>query len=84
MDAKLCPKFQFHSFAEHQGWLLLYDKMTEEGSEVGYLLQNGESLFCGFDTDGNFFRMTDVTNASITVDTKENGSKSDFNFEEDD
>jgi len=84
VDDLKCSKLSFHNFAEHQGWLLLYDKMTEEGSEVGYLLQDGESLICGFDTDGNFFRMTDVTNASITVETNNHGSKSDFNFEEDD
>ena len=70
MDTLLCSKNSFHTFAEHQGWLLLFDKMTEDKSEVGYLLQNGSSIFTVF-FNGLFDHMNDNSNATISVNTQE-------------
>ena len=70
MDILLCPKNSFHTFAEHQGWLLLFDKMTDNKSEVGYLLQSGSSIFAVF-MDGLFDHMNDNTAATISVNTQE-------------
>jgi len=35
METLLCNKLQFHTFCERQGWLLLFDKMTDNESTVG-------------------------------------------------
>ena len=70
MNTLLCSKNAFHVFAEHQGWLLLFDKMTDTKSEVGYLLQTGSSIFAVF-IDGLFDHMNDNTNASLSVNSKE-------------
>ena len=70
MNTLLCSKNSFHVFAEHQGWLLLFDKMTDEKSEVGYLLQNGSCIFAVF-FNGLFDHMNDNTLATLSVDTKE-------------
>ena len=70
MDILTCSKHAFHVFAEHQGWLLLFDKMTDNKSEVGYLLQTGSSIFAVF-TDGLFDRMNDSSNAAIAVNHTE-------------
>jgi hypothetical protein len=70
MDTLLCSKNSFHTFAEHQGWLLLFDKMTDEKSEVGYLLQAGSSILAVF-TDGEFDHMNDTTNVSLSVNSHE-------------
>ena len=70
MDTLLCNKNSFHNFAEHQGWLLLFDKMTDSKSEVGYLLQSGSSIFAVF-IDGLFDHMNDNTAATISVNTQE-------------
>ena len=70
MNTLLCNKLQFHNFAEHQGWLLLFDKMTDNKSEVGYLLQSGSSIFAVF-IDGLFDHMNDNTNASLSVNSQE-------------
>jgi uncharacterized membrane protein required for colicin V production len=70
METLLCSKHSFHIFAEHQGWLLLFDKMTDNKSEVGYLLQTGSSIFTVF-IDGLFDHMNDNTNASLSVNSKE-------------
>ena len=70
MEILLCNKLQFHTFAERQGWLLLFDKMTDNKSEVGYLLQSGSSIFAVF-IDGLFDHMNDNTAATISVNTQE-------------
>ena len=80
MDTLKCPKLKFHDFAEHQGWLLLYDKMTEEGSKVSYLLQSGTGIVAWFNENGEISHMTDGTNAGISVEEKQDES----NLEEDD
>lgn len=72
METLLCNKLQFHTFAEHQGWLLLFDKMTEDKSEVGYLLQSGSVIFTVFDIEGNFDRMNDTANTFISINGEEN------------
>ena len=66
MDDYTCPKYKFHDFAKRQGWLLLYDSLKDDGSSVGYLLQNGNSIVADFDAIGNLTAMTDITNARIT------------------
>jgi hypothetical protein len=63
----ICPKC---GTTERQGWLLLFDKMTDTKSEVGYLLQTGSSIFAIF-IDGLFDHMNDNTNASLSVNSKE-------------
>jgi len=74
METLLCSKNSFHNFAEHQGWLLLFDKMTDTKSEVGYLLQNGSCIFAVF-INGLFDGMNDTANATLNVDTKENNAE---------
>ena len=66
METLLCNKYSFHTFAERQGWLLLFDKMTDNKSEVGYLLQSGSSIFAVF-IDGLFDHMNDTTAATLEV-----------------
>ena len=66
MNTLLCSKNSFHVFAEHQGWLLLFDKVNDDKSEVGYLLQNGSSVLAAF-IDGEFDNMNDITLANISV-----------------
>ena len=70
MNTLLCTKHSFHVFAEHQGWLLLFDKMTDTKSEVGYLLQTGSCIYAVF-MDGVFEHMSDNSNATLSVDSKE-------------
>lgn len=70
MDTLLCSKLSFHTFCEHQGWLLLFDKMTNDKSEVGYLLQNGSAIFAVF-INGSFDHMNDNSNSTLSVNTKE-------------
>jgi len=70
MNTLKCSKYQFHTFAEHQGWLLLFDKMTDDKSEVGYLLQNGSSIYAVF-FNGLFDHMYDTANAEINVNLPE-------------
>jgi hypothetical protein len=70
MNTLLCSKNAFHVFAERQGWLLLFDKMTDNKSEIGYLLQTGSSIFAVF-IDGLFDHMNDTTAATIAVNSKE-------------
>ena len=76
MDLLACNKLQFHTFAEHQGWLLLFDKMTDNKSEIGYLLQTGSSIYAVF-IDGLFDHMNDNTNASISVNSKDESAEDD-------
>ena len=73
MDTLLCNKYSFHNFAEHQGWLLLFDKMTDDKSEVGYLLQSGSSIFAVF-IDGEFDHMNDTTAATLEVNKDEDSN----------
>ncbi len=80
MDDLKVTKLKFHDFCEHQGWLLLYDKITDKGSMVGYLLQNGIGIIGRFDLSGEFVLMVDATNAEINVE-ESGGAKS--NWEED-
>ena len=75
MNTLLCSKNAFHVFAEHQGWLLLFDKMTDTKSEVGYLLQTGSSIFAVF-IDGLFDHMNDTTAATIAVNSEEDDAES--------
>ena len=70
METLLCNKYSFHTFAERQGWLLLFDKMTDNKSEVGYMLQTGGVIFAVF-IDGEFDHMNDTTNASLSVNSQE-------------
>ena len=70
METLKCNKLSFHTFCERQGWLLLFDKMTDTKSEVGYLLQTGSSIFAVF-IDGLFDHMNDTTAATIAVNSKE-------------
>ena len=70
MDILLCSKNSFHTFAEHQGWLLLFDKMTDDKSEVGYMLQTGGVIFAVF-LNGLFDHMNDTTNAFLSVNMPE-------------
>jgi hypothetical protein len=70
MEILLCSKHSFHVFAEHQGWLLLFDKMTDNKSEVGYMLQSGGVIFAVF-IDGLFDHMNDTTNACLSVNSKD-------------
>jgi hypothetical protein len=44
--------------------------MTDNKSEVGYLLQTGSSVFAVF-IDGLFDHMNDNTNAILSIHTKE-------------
>ena len=74
MDILLGTKLQFHTFAERQGWLLLFDKMTDNKSEVGYLLQSGSSIFAVF-IDGVFDHMNDTTAATIAVNSEEDDAE---------
>ena len=74
MNTLLCSKNAFHVFAEHQGWLLLFDKMTDTKSEVGYLLQTGSSIFAVF-IDGLFDHMNDTTAATIAVNSEEDDAE---------
>jgi hypothetical protein len=76
METLKCTKLQFHTFAEHQGWLLLFDKMTDDKSEVGYLLQTGGVIFAVY-IDGLFDHMNDTTNATIAVNSKEDDEDED-------
>jgi len=77
MDTLKCNKYQFHTYAEKQGWLLLYDKPTDTGSEIAYLLQRGETIFAVFNIDGYFDHMNDTCNATIGVNTKEENDDGD-------
>ena len=70
MNTLFCSKHSFHTFAEHQGWLLLFDKMTDDKSEVGYMLQTGSVIFAVF-ANGEFDHMSDTTNASLSVNSQE-------------
>ena len=70
MDTLRCAKHSFHTFCEHQGWLLLFDKVSEDKSEVGYMLQSGGVIFAVF-IDGNFDHMNDTTNAYISVNLED-------------
>ena len=74
MEVLKCNKYQFHNFAEHQGWLLLFDKMTDTKSEVGYLLQTGSSIFAVF-IGGLFDHMNDTTAATIAVNSEEDDAE---------
>jgi hypothetical protein len=75
METLKCNKYSFHTFCERQGWLLLFDKMSEDKSEVGYLLPSGAAIFTVFDTEGNFDHMNDTTTATISVDSEENSDE---------
>ena len=75
METLLCNKLQFHTFCERQGWLLLFDKMTEDKSEVGYMLQGGGVIFAVF-INGLFDHMNDTTNASLSVNSQEDEDES--------
>ena len=71
MDTLKCNNYQFHTFGEKQGWLLLFDKVNDNGSEIGYLLPDGSTISANFDIDGYFDHMNDTCNATIGVETKE-------------
>jgi len=72
METLRCSKNSFHAFAEKQNWLLLFDKVSDSGSEIGYLLPSGSTILVVFDTDGNFDRMNDTTAATIEINPNEN------------
>jgi hypothetical protein len=71
METLRCSKNSFHAFAEKQNWLLLFDKVNDLGSEISYMLSNGNTLFVVFDIDGYFDHMNDTCNATIGINTKE-------------
>jgi hypothetical protein len=75
MNTLLCSKNSFHTFCERQGWLLLFDKVNDEKSEIGYLLPSGAAIFTVFDTEGNFDHMSDTTTSTISVDSEENSDE---------
>jgi hypothetical protein len=77
MDTLKCTKLQFHTFAEKQGWLLLFDEVSDTGSKIGYMLPSGSTIFVVFDTDGNFDHMNDTTAATIEINPNENRSEND-------
>ena len=60
METLRCSKNSFHAFAEKQNWLLLFDKVNDLGSEISYMLSNGNTLFVVFDIDGYFDRYVPV------------------------
>ncbi len=70
-----CSKYKFHDFCERQGWLLLYDTITEEKSSICYLLQDGNAIVADFDTIGEFKALTDITNCRVAVDRDSNDTK---------
>jgi hypothetical protein len=72
METLRCSKNSFHAFAEKQNWLLLFDKVNDLGSEISYMLSNGNTLFVVFDIDGYFDRMNDTTAATIEINPNEN------------
>ena len=74
METLLCNKYSFHTFAERQGWLLLFDKMTDNKSEIGYLLSTGSSIFAVF-IDGLFDHINDTTAATIAVNSEEDDAE---------
>ena len=71
MDTLKCTKLQFHTFGEKQGWLLLFDKVNDSGSEIGYLLPSGSTIYAHFDIDGYFEHLNDNCNATIEVENNE-------------
>ena len=71
METLRCSKNSFHAFAEKQNWLLLFDKVNDLGSEISYMLSNGNTLFVVFDIDGYFDHMNDTCNATIGINTQE-------------
>lgn len=71
METLKCTKLQYHTYAEKQEWLLLFDKPTETGSEIAYLLQHGETILAVFDIDGYFEHLNDNCNATIEVENNE-------------
>ena len=83
MDTLKCAKLDFHRFAERQGWLLLYDNPIEEGSNVSYLLQDGNCIVADFDESGLFKSLTDITNARLEVESSSQDAKMDGGEKED-
>jgi len=63
-----CTKSKFADFAEKHGWLELYDKPNDKGSEIGYLLPDGSGLVAFFDLEANFRVLNDVTNVCMDAD----------------
>ena len=72
METLKCTKLQFHTFAEKQGWLLLFDEVSDTGSKIGYMLTSGSTIFVVFDTDGNFDNMDDTTGATLEIKHRDN------------
>jgi hypothetical protein len=60
-----CGKPKFADFAEKYGWLELYDKPNDKGSEMGYILPDGSSLTVYFDFAAEFRVLNDVTNVCM-------------------
>jgi hypothetical protein len=63
-----CHKSRFAAQAEKWGWLELYDKPNDKGSEIGYLLPDGSGLVAFFDLEANFRVLNDVTNVCMDAD----------------
>jgi len=72
MDMK-CTKSKFADYAEKQGWLELYDRVTDKGSEIGYILQDGCSITAYFDHEANFRFLNDAQNVGMSAEDEENG-----------
>ena len=68
MDFK-CQKNKYIEFAERQGWFLLYDHLIDSKSVISYLLSNGCSVLAYFDSNGEFLKLTDVSNSQTSVKT---------------
>ena len=67
MDMK-CTKSKLADYAEIQGWLKLYDKQNDGGSEIGYLLPDGCGLTAYFDAEANFRVLSDVNNVNMSAE----------------
>jgi hypothetical protein len=67
-----CTKSKFSDYAEKHGWLELYDRPNDKGSEIGYILPHGFSLTVYFDVEVNFRVLNDVTNVCMDAENDEN------------
>lgn len=66
-----CHKSVFCAKAEKWGWLELYDKTNDKGSEIGYILSDGSSITVYFNLDAEFRALSDAVNVSMNPDEDE-------------
>lgn len=67
MDMK-CSKSKLHEFSLINGWLELYDRQNDKGSEIGYLLSDGSNIVVYFNSEALFIGMTDRLDISINLE----------------